>query len=95
MIKTVPQIINEIMFIATAKPDGLDVTVEYRSISDCVVVRVMPIGFNYNGATTESYSAAMLLCTDVFLDYPNALKELLTVKERLLQLMTVKTEIAA
>ena len=95
MITTVPQITNEIMLIATAKPDGLDVTVEYRSVSDCVAVRVMPIGFNYNGATTESYSAAMLFCRDVFLDYPNALKELVIVKEKLLQLMTVQTEIAA
>lgn len=87
MTTSVPQLVNEIMFIAIAKPDQLDVTVEYRSLSDCINVRVMPSGFNYKDTTLEEYSAAMLLAKDIFLDYSNALTELSAVKDKLLDLI--------
>ncbi len=95
MPTTVPQLVNEIMFIAIAKPDQLDVTVEYRSVTDCIAVRVMPVGFNYKGATVEDYSAAMLFGKDIMLDYPGALTQLIAVKEKLLSLIDTKQEVAA
>lgn len=92
---TIPDVINELMFIAVARPEGLDVTVEYSGVSDCVHIKVMPIGFDYKVATTESYIAASLLSETVHLDVPNALAKLTAVKERLLGLLDIKRKVAA
>jgi hypothetical protein len=97
MSVTVQSVINEIMFIAASIPDAIDITVEYTGVSDSLNVRVMPRGFDYINATTESYCAARLFHTQIGLSLPWAMQDVLDAKSKILELMVmpVSAEVAA
>ena len=94
---TVQSVINEIMFIAISRPDAIDITVEYSGVSDSLSVKVMPRGFDYINETTESYEAAMLYCTNVWLNEVGPMQAALEAKSRILEIMAmpVNIEVAA
>ncbi|MFT5759265.1 MAG: hypothetical protein ACI9LM_004022 [Alteromonadaceae bacterium] len=96
-MQTVQSVINEIMFIATSRPDAIDITVEYSGVSDSLSVKVMPRGFDYIKATTSSYCAAMLYCTEIWLGHSGPLQSALDAKSKILELMAmpVNIEVAA
>ena len=92
---TIPEVINELMFVAISQPDAVDINVEYSGVTDLVGVQVMPAGFDYANTTIEQYRAAKILAIDVSLKVPGALNILLNVKEQLLALITAVQEVAA
>ena len=96
-METVQSVINEIMFIAISRPDAIDITVEYSGVSDSLSVKVMPRGFDYINATTASYCAAMLYCTEIWLGYSGPMEAALDAKSKILELiaMPVNVEVAA
>jgi len=96
-MKTVQSVINEIMFIAISRPDAIDITVEYCGVSDSLSVRVMPRGFDYINNTQESYAAAILYRTSVWLNEPGPMQAALDAKSKILELMAMSesVEVAA
>jgi len=94
---TINDVINELMFIAIAKPEKIDVTVEYSGVSDSLSVKVMPHGFDYINATTSSYKAAMLYSSDIWLKGSGPMQAALDAKSKILELMTMpeSVEVAA
>ncbi|SQD80423.1 hypothetical protein [Moritella yayanosii] len=95
MRPTIQEVINELMFIAVAKPDLIDITVEYSGVSDSLSVKVMPHGFDYINATTESYKAAMLYSTDIWLSDSGPMQAALDAKSKILELMAMPESIEA
>jgi len=96
-METVQSVINEIMFIAISRPDAIDITVEFNGVSDSLSVKVMPRGFDYINTTTESYEAAILYHTNVWLNEPGPMQVALDAKSKILELMapSVNIEVAA
>jgi hypothetical protein len=96
-METVQSVINEIMFIATSRPDAIDITVEYSGVSDSLSVKVMPRGFDYINQSTESYQAAILYSTNVWLNDSGPMQAALDAKSKILELMVmpVNIEVAA
>ncbi|GIC79476.1 hypothetical protein [Moritella sp. F3] len=96
-METVQSVINEIMFIATSRPDAIDITVEYSGVSDSLSVKVMPRGFDYINTTTESYEASILYHTNVWLNDSGPMQAALDAKCKILELiaMPVNIEVAA
>ena len=95
MLVTVQSVVNEIMFIAMAKPENVDITVEYSGVTDSLQIKVMPTGFDYSNTTAQQYKSARVLSKDVFLAFPGALKSLAEVKDQLIQVITAEEEVAA
>jgi len=92
-MNTVQNVINEIMFIAISRPDAIDITVEYSGVSDSLSVKVMPRGFDYINTTTESYEAAILYRTDVWLNEPGPMQTALEAKSKILELMATSVNV--
>ena len=92
---TIPEVINELMFVAISQPDAVDITVEYTGVVDIVEVRVMPVGFDYANATAQQYKSARILSEEVYLAFPGALKSLVKIKEQVLALTTAVQAVAA
>ena len=96
-MQTDQSVINEIMFIAISRPDAIDITVEYNGVSDSLSVKVMPRGFDYINATTATYKAVMLYCSDIWLSEPSPMQSALDAKSKILELMAMpeNVEVAA
>ena len=91
-METVQSVINEIMFIAISRPDAIDITVEYSGVGDSFSVKVMPRGFDYINATTESYEAAMLYSTkstELWFGGDGLVQCALDAKSKILELMAI------
>ena len=96
-METVQSVINEIMFIATSRPNAIDITIEYSGVSDSLSVKVMPHGFDYVNATTASYCATMLYCTEIWLGHSGPMQAALDAKHNILELLATNKnlEVAA
>ncbi|QUM81692.1 hypothetical protein HWV01_16080 [Moritella sp. 5] len=92
-METVQSVINEIMFIATSRPGAIDITVEYNGVYDSLSVKVMPHGFDYVKATTASYCAAMLYCTEIWLGDSGPMQAALDAKRNILELLATNENI--
>ena len=92
-METVQSVINEIMFIATSRPDAIDITVEYCGVSDSLSVKVMPRGFDYINETTASYEAAMLYCTQIWFNNAGPMQAALDAKRNILELLATNKNI--
>ena len=88
---------NEVMFFAQSVPGAMDITVEYSGVADSLSVKVMPHGFDYVKATTASYCAAMLYCTEIWLGDSGPMQAALDAKRNILELLATNknSEVAA
>lgn len=101
MSKTIPTIndaVNDLMFVAIAKPELIDIDVMYDSSADAIDVSVYPREFEVTPTmTAEQFEQARLFRSYVKLASSNALQKLQQAKADLILLMAerAKSEVAA
>ncbi|NRA87194.1 MAG: hypothetical protein HRU28_07325 [Rhizobiales bacterium] len=96
MIPTIQEVINELMFIAVAKPDNINIDVMYDGDMDVIDISAFPRNFRVTSdMTTEKFDQSRLFREHIKLASNGALQKLQKAKADLISLIENKSEVAA
>ena len=95
---TINDVINELMFIAIAKPEKFNVSVMYIGYVDAIEVRVLTADYcakNLDKCPAKLYSESKVFEKTVYLDSLTAFKDVMSMYNELISLLENKHEVAA
>lgn len=96
MKPTIQEVINELMFIAIAKPDNINIDVMYDGDTDVIDISAFPRNFHVTpDMTIEKFDQSRLFREHVKLASNGALQKLQKAKVDLISLIEKKHEVAA